>query len=432
MIGQQDFKGDMAMKLLTIITLSMLAVSTSAYEVLQPETSAMSVIDHDGQNNYLYLGNGYNSDSYERKQFPCVHGNEVEAGNVVQKVFATHNLTFEQARNIKSGMLSVGVSSPTMTVGANAEWAYEVASSAVSQSINMTVFYQPKKRVIIPSNPQQGIMSLTSTCQNVVDNRQDLLLANAGNEFVTSINSVASLSVTMKIESTSTFDRDFLAGAMKFSRTGIYFNGDLSNELSKLTGSSYISINIHQLGGDPNEVLRFGANNGHNSSQCASIAVSSSNGDHLAACMQLFNDVMVYARTDFKQQLLVNEDYAITSYNTSKYETSGLDQLLPNEPYELVTVYREMKLSEAASLYKKSREDLNVANFILADRQDDWPESQLQPLRDISQKALNNSEVVYDILTFCEVQPYGTNCVDKYNTDISMLEEYDDSYLLNL
>lgn len=411
------------------VALLFLALNVNSIELHEPEVSSLSVIDHDGQSNYLYLGNGYHSDTYERKQFPCVMGIEIEAGNVVQSVFSTKNLSFEQARSIRSGEISVAVSNPTMSIGAGAEWAYDVASTALSQSINMTIFYQPKKRVVIPASRQQGTLNLTQTCQNVLDNRQDLLVQSAGNEFVTSINSTANLSVTLKISSTSKSDRDFLAGALKFSRNGIYFEGDLSDTVSKLRDTSKISLNILQIGGDPNEVIRFGAISGQNAAECASVPVTSANGAHLSSCLQIFNDVIEYARTDFKQQLQSNSDFAIRNYNTSRYETSGLDQLIPIEPYELVSIYREMKLAELANLYQKSRHDAKAANFILTEKSNDWLEGQLQPLRTIASKALNNSTLAYDLLTYCEVQPYGTNCVDKYNSDISLFQDYDDSYL---
>jgi hypothetical protein len=402
---------------------------TVAAELKAPEMRAMSVVDQDGQNNFLYLGNGYNSDTFERKQFPCVSGNPIEAGNVLQKISASHNLSFEEARSIVAGNLSVGVSSPLMSVGADAEWAYQVASTNLAQSINMTIFYQPRKTVLQPNNITIGAVDLTSTCQYVVDNRQDLLIDNVGNEFITSINSIASLSVTMTLTSANKSDKDLLAGALKFSRTGISFEGNLQDIVGKLNSSTRINLNIRQSGGEPSELIQFGANNGQAASNCA-MAVATNEGA-LNQCMSIFNNVLTYARNDFKQQLQSIDDYAIASYNTSRYDTSGLDELVPSYSYELVSVYREMKLAELAELYKKSRQDNIMANYILSERSGDWPDAQLQPLRVLSNKALDNSVLAHEIMNHCEIQPYGTSCVDRYNSDIELVEQYDDG-LLNI
>ena len=67
---------------------------------------------------------------------------------------------------------------------AGAEWAYDVASSDLSQSINMTIFYKPKKDVIIPSSRSVGVLELTPVCMDIVNNRSDLLTDSVGNEFV--------------------------------------------------------------------------------------------------------------------------------------------------------------------------------------------------------------------------------------------------------
>lgn len=414
------------MKILLFLTL-FICTWVSASEIESPKVQGMSIIDHDGQDNFLYLGNGYNPDTYERKQFPCVAGTQVESGNVKQKIFASHNLSFEQARSIAAGQLSVGVSSPLMSVGADAEWAYEVASTDLSQSINLTLFYQPKKEVLQPSDFNTGTLSLTNDCQYVVDNRQDLLVESAGQEFVTSRNYIASLSVTLKLSSARKYDKDLLAGAMKFSRAGVKFEGDLQDILSKLSSSTRLSLNIRQIGGDPSQLIRFGATNGQNASQCA-LAVATNEGA-LNQCIQIFNDVLTYARADFKNQLSSISDYAISNYNTSRYDTSGMDALIPSIPYELVSVYREMKLAELADIYKKSREDNIMANYILSERSGSWPESQLQPLRELSDKALENSALAHELMSYCEIQPYGTNCIDRFNSDIGGLFVYDDSIL---
>lgn len=384
--------------------------------------SARSVIDHDGQDNYLYLGNGYDSDKYDKKQFTCLSGSEVKSGNVKQIVETTHNFTFSQARRISSGDLSVSVSSPLMSAGAGAEWAYKVSSSDLSQSINMTIFYKPKKDVLLPLYRTKGVRSLTSICGDIVENRQDLLVGSVGNEFVTAVDYFASLSITLKITSSNKSDKDLLAGALRFSRLGIALDGELSQISEKLSSSARVSLNLKQVGGDPASLVRFGAENGGNALDC-SMAVGADEGA-LSNCLAIFDSAIKYGKNSFKGQLQEPSDYAIASYYTTRYEVSGQDELIPAEASPIVNLYRDMKMIELHDEYVKYRQDNALVNNLL-ENSVGRSEEYISQLEDISSKTLDNIILVSNIMDHCEINPYNTNCIDYYNNVLSEFHDYE-------
>lgn len=385
--------------------------------------SASSIINHDGQDNYIYLGNGYNSDTYDRKHFTCLSGREIESGNVRQIVETTHNFTFDQARRVSSGDLSVSVSSPMMSAGAGAEWAYDVASSDLSQSINMTIFYKPKKDVIIPSSRSVGVLELTPVCMDIVNNRSDLLTDSVGNEFVAAIDYIASLSISLIITSSSKKDRDLLAGALRFSRLGVALDGELSQISNQLSSAARVSLNLRQVGGDPAELIRFGAENGGDAVEC-SMAIGT-DPNSLSKCLAIFDSAISYAKNSFKGQLQDSSDYAVSGYYTSRYDISGQEQLLPEEPSPIVNIYRDMKMIELYSDYAKYRQDNMLANSLIESSYG-RSEEYISSLESISELSFDNLVLAMDIMEYCEVNPYGTRCIDYFNSVSPGFNDYGD------
>ncbi|MGD9170531.1 MAG: hypothetical protein PVI97_10800 [Candidatus Thiodiazotropha sp.] len=406
------------------------ADATKDLQSVTLEEQSVTTIPHEDSSNYLSLGNGYNTETGEKKLFPCVEGSEEEAGNVNQQVFATYNLSLEEAMRIAEGKLAVGFDSPILGIGVNSEWANEVASSDLSQSINMTIMYKPKRQVLLPSDLDSGTLGITSKCQTILEARPDLLLSSAGNAFITSINSIASLSVTLKITSATKSDKDLLTGALKFSYYGVRLEGELSDIVEKLDSSTKVSLNIKQLGGDPTALLAFGAVNGENVADCA--MATATDADAMSSCISIFNNLVEYANDEtsgLKGQLQSADDYAIVSYSSTDYTTSGLDELIPDEGYELVSILRELKLAEMHALYKKSWQNWELAHYLITEKSSVLTSEQYLEIESISEKALANSELAYDLLVYCQDNPYGDYCYDQVTAESENIEEYDEALL---
>ncbi|GGX39721.1 hypothetical protein [Saccharospirillum salsuginis] len=387
-----------------------------------PEYMKLNV-DHNDGDNYLYLGYGYNTLKSLGKGYLCLDGKKELGGNVVQKVFSTYNLTHEEASNIYNGNASVGVENPLISIGAGSDWAHSISSNSISQSINMTVTYIPKKEVYRPADARVGSFSLTDQCQTILDSHPENYVEAFGDQFVTAIEYAANLSVTLTLTSTSRSDRELLSGALKFTKTGVSFEGELSDLSEQLSSATRVSVNVRQKGGDPSQLIKFGASSTGNLSDCTT--ATANNAFELGKCLSLFEDATEYAQTDFRSQLALLSDYAVSGYEISRYSTSGIPKLEQPQNSELSNLYREYIMTDVSQEYGKSKADHRVAQYL---RTNGRIEDQ-DVLENIVYITQNNYSLAEEILEYCKNNPYGSKCADYYMSNKSDLIAYDDSVL---
>lgn len=406
--------------------LILLLSSVVQAEINKNQFTTRSVIIHEPNKNYLFLGYNYDESTKKRYQFACVMGKKINAGNVKSSVYITNNLDYDTAIKINSGDLNAEVESMQFSAGVGSSWAKDVASNSLTNSINITFFYTPKKEVLIPENSNYGALKINDFCQRFYHSDNKSYQKNFGDSFITSINRVASLSISLVMSSSSKSDRDFLSGNIRVSAMKIAnIKGELIKEFKKLKNSTKITLIINQKGGDSSKLLSFGGTNGKAISDCS---LSKANDfEALNRCMKIFNLLIDYAKKDFKSQLKTISDYAIVGYNTSKFKHSGLSSLSHKKPHVFIDIYQKSLVSELKNRYKNYISDNKISNYKLENTEylSDHARKSLQSISNIS---LQNSEIVKESIIYCEKNPYGKKCIDNYEIKKNEIIKYSFNY----
>lgn len=365
------------------------ATPESGLDNLQQESTISG-----SQTDTAVLGTAYNSDKNKVFNLQCVTGTPEYRGNSVGQIQFTRDMSYDSALNTLAGGLSIGLTLPVVSAEASAHLATEHSSTSLSETYHVYWVGVAQKEVY-----KAGTLGLSSYGQNLVDNQANLIEARCGNEFITEVHRGASLLATLKVEFFSSTDRTEVGGKIKVDVLAglVSADGNLEYVDEDKKKRTKISVMVDQRGGSPERLLTILPEN-----------IMSCSMDNAEPCLEVFRNLIAYAKSDYSQQLQDPVKWNVLKYQTQTYADSGMDDLIPSAGYQVIEQAVKNKIKTTENKLRAAMQDEQRASTLLTTGAPYMTTHQRDMVHDIEVKASNN------IVSYAELSRY---CYENMNTN---------------
>ncbi|MEM9103392.1 MAG: internalin [Pseudomonadota bacterium] len=397
--------------MLLIVSIFGLSLSTLfAQEKIEQTNAAMRATTFGSSipgmvNDHIQLGTAYHSGRKKFLNHQPVEGIvSEEFGNVKFTIETGIDMGYDRLLNVLNGKIDLEVNFPVVRVGAGARIAKESTASSYSSSYTFSLYTTPKKRVLLPKDPNIGF-TLSPVGEKLANNFQLNLHDMAGDEFVSSIEYGAQIFVNMKVDFLDENSKSDIGGYLGVDIAGgvVSVDGKL-NFLDEDTKKSVrITVVAMQKGGDPKQLIRIIPNN-----------IITCTLDNPEPCFQLFSEAIRYANSDFKTQFNSLSDYNVVGYQTTRYDKSSLELLRLVPEYQEIRFATRYKILELEDAFKQAALDEQRASDLLVNYYSWMPAEQRALVEDIKKAAYDNAWLYFDAARFCNNNPYGDACLDYW------------------
>lgn len=357
-------------------------------------------------NDHVPLATAYNSLTGEFLNFQTVQGQVKAGGNGEASIKSYVDMSYSEISSRLSGDVTINADFPVVKAEAGADIALSTASDEFSANWVLSVINKSVSEVLRDIDGIAGLrlssQGATIAAQGLTDSQ---LLNAAGDEYVTEIEYSTQLFVSMKVDYLSTADKLDINGHISVD----FAAGEVSGTLGYLTDEQKSSVNItvqaHQFGGDPLQLLTILPDN---IITCTLI--------NFTPCEELFETAIKYARgldqyagNGFKDQQVVLSNANVVGYTTEPYsENFYTNGLVPSTPYikDNNTIITKNLQDEYVDQLKAH----NRASTLLTKSLPYLSTIQRAALRSTAKVALNNAEALRDLVNFCDANVYGGAC----------------------
>ncbi len=135
---------------------------------------------------------------------------------------------------------------------------------------------------------------------------------------------------------------------------------------------------------------------------------------------------MFNSQENFKNQFDSLDKYNVIKYYTKTYEESGLQSLIQQINRPVVAKNVKILRQGLDDSYKAAILDYQRASRMLTIYSQYMTDEQRNIIKDIREKALNNSTVFTEAAVYCYDNPYGTDCIDNTATAKASVQDYED------
>jgi hypothetical protein len=366
------------------------------------------------QSDTAVLGQAYHSERKKLSNLNCVTGQSELRGNSVSTLSYEKDMSFASVLNSLAGSLSVGLKVPVVSVNASADIAKKHASSELSETHHLVWDGAMKKEVYVP-----GTVQLSERGRYYSENRADLLEARCGNEFITEVDRGASFFATLKMDFFNEEDKLEVGGALKVNVLAdlVEVEGKLRYIDEHVKRRTKVSVYVQQRGGRPERLLTIIPDN-----------VMYCSLDNPAPCLDVFRDLIRYAKGDFAVQLADPTSYNVLRYKTQSYADSGLEQLVPAEGYAVITLAVRQKLDLIENLLRQALQDEARATDLLIAGSAYMTSPQRNAVSDVARKASDNVVVYADMSRYC-YDNMNENCLTYSQKRQADIQTYDPTVL---
>jgi hypothetical protein len=374
--------------------------ATSTISGAQTDTATLGQAVHTGRNQVMNLG--------------CVQGRSELRGNSVAELTYQKDMAFNDTLNTLAGGLSVGITLPVVSAEASAKIASKHASTELSETHHLVWVGAAKKEVFVP-----GSLQLSSQGNFYAFTRADLLEQRCGNEFISEVHRGASFFATMKVGFFNSQDRLEIGGKIKVNVLAglVKAEGSLDFVDENVKKRTSLSVQVVQNGGRPERILTILPDN-----------IMYCTLEEPTPCLEVFGNLISYARNDFAQQLADVNQYNVLKYVTQSYGDSGIEDLVPSAGYAVVLEAVRQKIAVTEQSLRAAMKDEDRASGLLTTGAAYMTTRQRDRVRDILDQASNNILVYADISRYC-YQNLNQNCLSFASTRGADLEAYNPSDL---
>lgn len=359
------------------------------------------------------LGLPYNSQRGVFKTFDCISGK-----TITSKANSSQGFQFQIASDANKdfdwlrGSLTADLTLPVLTLSAGGKIDKSDTSNSLrtSYKLNYNTVFQTK--VITPL--ANGSYKQTSQCKRISEMADEDKLQYAGDSFISALEYGASLDLDVTISFMNKETKDLLQGRMSASYSGL-FNLDLGglDNNEKYLKQANVSIKAQQLGGDPTQLVKLMADD---TVKCGL--------DNLDPCFAMFKALSNYANTSLPLQLANEQNHALLKIYTSKYADSALDGLASDVNHDVTYETKKVK-NVLVELMAQNLEDYARSIDLLTSYS-----GLLKPTEEISLEKIKiqvdeNSNIISNMINYCNDNPYENDCSNKYNQNKSRIINYD-------
>jgi uncharacterized protein (TIGR02145 family) len=319
---------------------------------------------------------------------------------------STQNLSYREIASRISGDVTVNADFPVVKAEAGADIALASGSDEFSSNWVLSVMNLAKSHVLTGIGGASGL-TLSTQGQSVANQslNDSALLRAVGDEFVTEIEYSTQLFVSMKAEYLSTSDKDAINGHISVDFALGNVSGDLQYLSEEQKQSVSITVRAHQFGGDPLNLLTIIPDN-----------IVTCNLTNFTPCETLFEEAIKYAKgigqydgIGFKDQVADVSNSNIVGYKTEKYDANfGTYALAPASPYTFDDNTAIIDVLEDE--YVDQLEAQNRASGLLSKSLAYLNTTQRGALRSTTTVALNNAEALRDLINYCDINVYNSDC----------------------
>lgn len=365
-------------------------------------------------NDYAELGQAYSSAKSKILPVSCISSSlvDLEAGNTRGSFEIGVDVGAKDVLNKISGTLNADVKFPVIRAGIDAELAKEMAASEYVANRLVTYSLTPKKKVL------RGPYSISPVIANKLS-EDGFDPANCGDEFVTAVTLGAKLFVNMRVEFLNNEDKLNIGGNIELgygldgSPVGVDIQASANYLDEKTKKSVKITVRAEQHGGDP---AKFAKVIPANIMEC--------NLEDPQPCLDMFNNVVAYAKEDFASQLENQNDYNTISYETVSYEDALLNELAFDQSQ--LTKFRFDSLKEDLDeRYQEAIEDEKRSGNILKSYRSWLDREQIDGIKKIRDNAEDNADLLFSVAKGCYDSGEYEQCKAFYDEVKDQLVGYD-------
>lgn len=304
------------------------------------------------------LGQAYDKVSDTVLSFSCVTSEVYSAGNTVGNLEYLRDLSMDEIMKRFSGGFNVGLPA-WLGFSAGFNYAREAGATQLSDTHTVNLNATPKSIYL-----DQDSIRKSGLGESLIEDRPSLH-ASCGDEFVSQVDLGASLFATLKVEFANEIDKEefnLKAGlTIGVEDASVNLGGELGDLSDSVISKTKISINAIQLGGLPEELFSI---------MPATSVVC--NLREVAPCLTLFENVMAYARDQFKVQLKDPNNYNMIRIHTQAYRDSHPEvwDLRVLERTEENDLEFEDKMRQLTQFYTSQKEAKAWATFMLEEVQE--------------------------------------------------------------
>ena len=364
------------------------------------------------------LGQGYDSLRFEPLASACVTGDIKVDNNSYGELHYEKDMTFEKIFQVLNGDLEVGVGFPTVKVNGSAQLAKEWGHDSLSETYHLYWIATREQKLLDPFTLQ-----LTDAGRRIVQEYPDKVYQRCGDEFISAIHYGAGIMATMRIDFASEYDKMDLSGkvVVNVGKPGIGepkvdVDGSLKYVNQSKKERSTVRLSVKQFGGDPTGLTTI-----------LPESIMTCTMSDPSPCMKAFENLISYMKGDFKQQLSDMANYNVLRYETERYESSLLQELVPSQYPEIPPEVAQIRLeAESEVLHngkvaeRAARLRATTGPFLSSDN--------LASIMDIEDKASANERVWKTIGQYC-YRFIDARCQNNYNLMKSRVQSYDESKL---
>lgn len=394
--------------------LAMLGLFATACGVPAKTHSSLDTQIPGSHNDYAQLGQAFSSAKSKILPVSCITSSAVDekAGNTRGSFEIGVDVGVKDVLNKISGTLNADVKFPVIRAGVDAELAKEMAASEYVANRLVTYSLTPKKRVL------RGPFSVSPRIANML-NDGGFDPANCGDEFITAVTFGAKLFVNMRVEFLNNEDKLNIGGnielgyGMDGSPVGVDIQASANYLDEKTKKSVKITVRAEQHGGDPAKFAKVIPGN-----------IMECNLDDPQPCIDMFNNVVSYAKEDFSAQLESLDNYNTISYETVSYEDALLNELAFDQSQ--LTKFRFDSLKEDLDeRYQEAIEDEKRAGNILKSYRSWLDQDQLEGIKKIRDSAEDNADLLFAVAKGCYDTGEYEQCKAFYDDVKEKIESYD-------
>ncbi len=283
------------------------------------------------------LGSGYDSLSqWARDSVSCVNGTVVKSNSGMSDTSFTQ--TTQTASSMREFTGQVKGTPRILFTQSNFAAGFYKSEDANSSVIEL--LYTAK---VLQNSEKLSEVSLKSefSSQSSMD-----LFFRCGDEYIAQINRGGLLTISLKLDFGSQKNREKWQNVIQYNGSLRDFSVDIKNKSEKDNLSGLLSINVHQVGGNPSHAL------------LAAKSCSVNNSEELSLCIKQMDDLTKYAAENFPGQVETNP--AVLNYITVPLSTLGVRDL-PAIDVSLLQIRKDLEYKlksyeSQKSMFKLGRE----------------------------------------------------------------------------
>ncbi len=361
-----------------------------------------------------FLGQAYNASSKNILNLKCVSYKETTTneGSYLESSlkFAT-DMTSEEIINSLVGNLSVEVKFPLVKAKAGANYAAEAASTESSRNFSIDYTIRgPSRKVDLES------IGLSAIGKKYANEKSGDLQELCGDSFISEVTQGAKLFITMKFDFLNSHNKQEVGGFLDFDMSNPAWKVKLEGSLKSIRSEDKKNISMSvmgiQIGGDVTGLSKILPAN-----------VASCSLEVPEPCIKAMEMAMDYAQNDFVTGVK-QSGWSSIAYLTSKYNESGLDDLVPPQGYPIVDEAVKIMQEEMNSRYAATLVHQKRASTIISQFASYIPSTLLAEIKDIKTKTIKNANNLVRGGVYCYENP-NQKCLDQAEKILAALEPID-------